>query len=263
MVFDGRELARKRTEVLVKKLEGRKVGLGIIYDPGNAGSVAYTNIKEKKARELGIFFVKVPNVEWGQSISNVKSAIDEFNRDPAINGIVLQSPFPGSEGLIGIIDPNKDVDGLREDSLFVPATVKAIIEILKTSPLAPLLSSSDLQLGEGNGRGEVVVVGSRGMVGKRLVQVLSTQYSVLRVVGMGKEDFESEKLKTADVVISATGQAGLIKPEMVRDGVICIDVGYPKGDFDPRVAEKASFFTPVPGGVGPMTVVCLFENLVG
>ncbi|MEK7198960.1 MAG: hypothetical protein AAB212_03445 [Bacteroidota bacterium] len=77
---------------------------------------------------------------------------------------------------------------------------------------------------------------------------------------MDKEDFDPSTLLRADVIISATGQAGLIKA--VKDGAICIDLGFPKGDFDPELAQKASFFTPVPGGVGPVTVACLFENLL-
>ena len=79
---------------------------------------------------------------------------------------------------------------------------------------------------------------------------------------MDKDDFDPSTLLRADVVISATGQAGIIKPDMIKEGVIAIDVGYPKGDFDPEVAKKASFFTPVPGGVGPVTVAMLFANLL-
>ena len=106
---------------------------------------------------------------------------------------------------------------------------------------------------------KVGVVGSEGQVGKRLVD----RFSKLgfEVLGFDVGD-DLKALKKCGVIISATGQAGLIKQEMVKDGVIAIDLGFPVGDFDSSVAEKASFFTPVPGGVGPVTVVSLFENLV-
>lgn len=103
--------------------------------------------------------------------------------------------------------------------------------------------------------GEVVIVGSKGEVGRRLLKLLPM------AVGIDKED-SLDILKSADTIISATGQEGLITPDMAKDGVVAIDLGFPKGDFAPEVAQKASFFTPVPGGVGPVTVVSLFENLL-
>ena len=121
---------------------------------------------------------------------------------------------------------------------------------LNTSPLTPLLN-----LGEGNKRGEVVVIGSRGFVGRRLV-------GELKCDGMDKEDFDSEKLKNADVIISCTGQENLIGGSMVKNGFLAIDVGYPRPEFTSDALAKASFYTPVPGGVGPVTVVMLFKNLV-
>jgi methylenetetrahydrofolate dehydrogenase (NADP+)/methenyltetrahydrofolate cyclohydrolase len=105
-----------------------------------------------------------------------------------------------------------------------------------------------------NGK-EVVVIGNRGEVGRRLQRILECQ-------GMDKEDFDVEVVKRAHVIVSATGVAGLISVDMVDEGVVVIDVGYPEGDVAQVVATKARFFTPVPGGVGPMTVVMLFENLV-
>ena len=125
----------------------------------------------------------------------------------------------------------------------------------------------------------LAVVGGKGMVGKALVNRFSNLgYKLISVDTKNEKGHHrrgrssvammmwgskkaKENLKECAVVISATGQTGLIKPEMVKNGVIAIDLGYPKGDFDERVKEKAGFITPVPGGVGPMTVVSLFENL--
>lgn len=228
MIFDGKAFAKQRELLLAHK----NTKLMVVLDPNNASGSKYVELKGKMAQRLGIGFEVFEQPQ-----------IEKWNKDPQVGGIMIQMPYPNSNDLIKQIDPKKDVDGLREDSPFVPATVRAVLEILKAA----------------KGRGEVVVVGDKGVVGRSLVKVLSTQYSVL---GMDKADFDPGKLKKADVIISATGQAGLIKPEMVKEQVVAIDVGYPKGDFDPSTALRASFFTPVPGGVGPVTVVCLFENLL-
>lgn len=218
---------------------GRAPKLVTFYNPEDMGSRVYTNIKEKKAKELGILFEKIANYKL-QDINKSKTLVSEYNEDPTVDGIMVQVPMEGQNDLIDLIDPEKDVDGLREDSSYLPATVMAVVEILKSA---------------GNTGGEVIVVGNKGQVGKKLTEVL-------KCGGMDKEDWETLRLKNADVIISATGQEGLIKPEMVKNGVICIDVGYPKGDFDFSVSLKASFFTPVPGGVGPVTVAMLFKNLI-
>jgi methylenetetrahydrofolate dehydrogenase (NADP+) / methenyltetrahydrofolate cyclohydrolase len=233
MIFDGRRFARE----LELQLPSKRGKLAVIYDPNNEAARVYTKIKEKKAKELGVEFAKF-------MMNNVQGTMDdlirELDKDPSVDGIMIQLPYPNSAELIKLIDAKKDVDGLREDSPFVPATVRAVLEILKLSTTP----------------GVVLVVGGRGEVGKRLLRELPG------ALGMDKDDFDVRKIKRADVVISCTGREGLIKPEMVKDGVVAIDVGYPKGDFDAKVAEKAAFFTPVPGGVGPVTVACLFKNLL-
>ena len=231
MIFDGRRFADKIAEELrveVAKLS-RKPKLVTIVDQDNPASVAYTKLKAEMAKRLGIEF----------EINDLKSKIKNLSLDNTVDGVLLQLPYPNSDELIRLIDPKKDVDGLRGDSPYKPAVVRAVLEILKNSP-----------------RGEVVVVGSKGFVGSRLMK------EIPGAMGMDKGDFDLLALLKADVIISATGRVGLIKPEMVKDGVVAIDVGYPKGDFDPSTALRASFFTPVPGGVGPVTVVMLFKNLV-
>jgi methylenetetrahydrofolate dehydrogenase (NADP+) / methenyltetrahydrofolate cyclohydrolase len=264
MIFDGKKFAGGIEQEIKVKVAGmdRKPKLVTFYDANDIGSRVYTNVKEKKAGELGILFEKILNSNV-EDPNKLKILISQLNRDPSVDGVMVQLPMEGSRELIEAIDPDKDVDGLREDSPFMPATVRAVMEILKTSPFSfpsPNFSrSSWLRRRRGAG-GEVVVVGNKGMVGKKLVKILSAQCSVL---GMDKDDFNSDLLKTADFIISATGQAGLIKPEMIKAGAVCIDVGYPRGDFDPEVAMNASFLTPVPGGVGPVTVEMLFANLVG
>lgn len=227
MIFDGKVFAQD----LISKLPHKKAKLSIFLSEDNVSGAKYVARKIEVAKRLGVEIV-----------------MNKIDGDE--DGIMVQLPHPDSENLISQIPPEKDVDGLREDSPFLPAAVRAVKEIL-TSPSIPLLNQ------EREGKGEVLIVGSRGFVGKKLMKVLSTRYSVS---GMDKEDFDSEKIKEFDIVISATGQESLIKE--VKDGAICIDLGFPKGDFDPSTALRASFFTPVPGGVGPVTVACLFENLL-
>ncbi len=240
VIFDGRAMAWEIEDKVRGKAAkmGRRPRLVSFFDPADAGSVAYTKIKGRKAEELGMGFEKIQSSNYTNS--QIKAKIRSLNADPGVDGVMIQLPFPDSAELIGEIAPEKDVDGLRADSLFMPATVRAVMEILKLA---------------GGEDKKIVIVGNKGEVGGRLQKILHCQ-------GMGKDDFDPAALLGAEVIISATGQAGLITPQMVRDGVVAIDVGYPRGDFDPAVANIAAFFTPVPGGVGPVTVAMLFANLV-
>lgn len=262
VIFDGREFANKISTDLITDITdletklGRKLKLVTIYNPDNEASRVYTEIKERKARELGIEFEKF-------SILNLKFSINELisklNNDKTIDGIMIQMPL-GTENdkfLIDLIDLKKDVDGLRLESGVMPATVRAVIAILgeslKLSIFNFQFSINDLITKLSNFK--IIIIGNKGMVGARLQEELGCE-------GMDKEDFDPSKMLGADVIISATGETSLINGQMVKNGVVAIDVGYPKGDFDPDVEEKASFFTPVPGGVGPVTVAMLFRNLV-
>jgi len=227
MVFDGRKFAAE----IEAELPRIRTKLMVVLDTGNLAGKKYVERKRQVAERLGVTMEVVDRPQ-----------IENWNVDPAVGGIMIQLPFSNTHQLIELIDPKKDVDGMREDSLFMPATVRAVKHILNHE--LGIMSYEKL-----------TVVGSRGVVGKGLMKWLPG------ASGMDAEDFDPAALATSDVVISATGQAGLIKPEMVRDGAAAIDVGYPKGDFDPAVALKARFFTPVPGGVGPVTVVMLFANL--
>ena len=244
VVFDGKKFAREIEESLPKV----KARLVSIYDANNPGAVKYTEIKEKKASELGIEFEKI---QISNDKSQVKTKIQILNKDKSVNGIMIQMPFPNAKFLIDLIDPRKDVDGLREDSPYLPAVVRAVCEILNSKYEIP--NKFKIK------NPKIVVVGSKGMVGKRLIKVLDVRYSVS---GMDKDDFSVERLKQADVIISATGQADLIKGNMVKNGFVAIDLGYPKAEFTPSALLRASFYTPVPGGVGPVTVAMLFKNLV-
>lgn len=179
-----------------------------------------------------------PQIPVNIQVANIKSQIEKLNKDETVTGIMIQLPLG-----FGILDLDiasgiaceKDVDGLRKDSPFLPAAVLAVKKILTQT-------------------GSICIVGSKGFIGRKLMQIYPN------AIGMDKENFDSEKIKEFDIVISATGQEGLIKD--IKEGAVCIDLGFPRGDFSPECNRRASFFTPVPGGVGPITVACLFENLL-
>lgn len=230
MIFDGKKFAQEKSAKLLElPEEKRKKTLTVLVDPQNDSGMKYVEIKKKMADQLGV-------------VMHIFHTPEEFFADSA-DGQMIQLPFPNSKFLIDQIDLNKDVDGLKEDSTFISATVRAVMEILP-----PIKDTAN-----------IVVVGVWGEVGSRVANELGKKYTV---EGMDKEDFNEKELLEADVIISATGQPGLIGVDMVKEGVVVIDVGYPAGDFDPKISDKAAFFTPVPGGVGPVTVVSLFENLL-
>jgi len=241
MIFAGRAAARKIEEELMAS--GRLAGksLLILQSDGSDQESTYIRLKRQLGERLGVK-VKV------EVLSN-KDELSERLRAVAEDGVLVQLPVLGAgweetEEILTAIPVEKDVDGLNARSDFKPAAVLAVIRILKTA-------------GVGLGR-RIGVVGAEGMVGRRLMRDLGgAGYPCL---GFDLGD-DLKGLLVCETIVAATGAAGLITPEMVREGVVAIDLGFPKGEFEPKVAEKASFFTPVPGGVGPLTIVCLYENL--
>ncbi|MCL4367313.1 bifunctional 5,10-methylenetetrahydrofolate dehydrogenase/5,10-methenyltetrahydrofolate cyclohydrolase, partial [Patescibacteria group bacterium] len=188
--------------------------------------------------------------------------IENLNQDNGVDGIMVQLPLPQRflEGhdeseIIGSIDPEKDVDGLTGNSDFLPAAVVAVLK---------LLQDEDIKLTNK----KIVILGKSNLVGKPLAQQLISQGLDVEVCDSKTQDLDKQT-KAADVLISATGVAELVKGEMVKEGAVVIDVGSEKingkvvGDVQfASVYPQASKITPVPGGVGPMTVMCLMENVI-
>ncbi len=259
-IFDGRAFAQRKEEKLLEMLGGlpRKPKLVAILVGENPESELYLKLKQRAAERLGIDFeFKKFSDEQPQEVIGF---VSEKNADPEVSGIVVELPLPKGFQILDSIRPSKDVDCLTSENLrllaegrprFVPPTVKAVGEILKEAG--------------GVAQKKVVVVGGNGSVGKGILSYLKGAEGI---------DQETEDLasvtKNADVLISATGVGRLIKKEMVKPGAVVIDVGIEKkrdlgivGDVDfENVKKVASFITPVPGGVGPVTVVCLMENLI-
>lgn len=207
-------------------------------------SEIYTNLKKQAAEKIGMELI-VKSFAEDENILNIKEELIRLNADANIKGIMIQLPLPEklkiyTKELIDLIDESKDIDGMREDSKFTPATVRGILNVLEIA----------------KAKGRIAVVGAKGTVGRALVKSLrSTDY---REFDLGDD---LSKLVNFDVVISATGQSNLIKPEMIKQDAVLIDVGAPKAEFSEECYAKASFYTPVPGGVGPMTIASLMQNM--
>ena len=267
MEFDGNILVEDIRQKLFKSgnLTGKRL---VIFQTGSKESM-YVRLKRKMGESLGVK-VKVRVIN---DMEVLKKEMVEKGSDKRVDGVMVQLPIAGADNkrrdeILKLIPVEKDVDGLNPGGdIYLPAAVVAVEKIL--SGVQPLWEVEP----------QIVVMGSKGMVGKALVKRLGDLgYKVIGIdirerkinhrerrslcaVMMWGGKKARESLKKCEVVVSATGEAGLIKPDMVKDGVIAIDLGYPKPDFDEKIKKKARLFTPVPGGVGPVTVVSLFENL--
>jgi methylenetetrahydrofolate dehydrogenase (NADP+)/methenyltetrahydrofolate cyclohydrolase len=263
-IFDGRRFAAEKEITLQNRVLGLKAReiypkLASIIVGNDLASELYVNLKKKAAERIGaeLDVYRIPeNVESDDLIL----LIDTLNTDKTVQGIMIQLPLPRGldeyrQKVIKTILPSKDVDGLREDSPFLHPTSKAVIEIIDEAK-----KEKDLSLKAGFSK--VVVVGATGMVGAPLVKELKNEGYQVVACDTNTPDLKGTTLQ-GDIVISCAGVHNLIMDDMVKDGAIVIDVGSPRGDVDfELVLKKASFITPVPGGVGPVTISCLLENLI-
>ncbi|MBO1881357.1 bifunctional methylenetetrahydrofolate dehydrogenase/methenyltetrahydrofolate cyclohydrolase [Lactobacillus helveticus] len=270
-VLDGKTFANLLGQNLkekVKKLkdEGITPHFCVINIGDDPASKIYVRTKKRRAEKMGII-QDIYQMPADTKQEEAIALIDKLNADPAINGLMVQLPAPkqiDTDALIERIDPNKDADGLTPanignlwmDKHFVePATAEGIIALLKHYEI-PL---------EGK---NVVIIGRSNIVGKPLAALMLEQNATVTIAHSRTKNL-GEITKKADVLVSATGQAFLVKADMVKDGAVVVDVGMNHvdgklvGDVDfDNVKEKASYITPVPGGVGPLTVQFLMEAVV-
>jgi len=259
-VFDGRGKAQEKGKLLSRLIRerGLKPYLVSILVGNDTSSRLFLKLKKKFGEKIGCK-VKILHFAETKDARFLIEKIKELNANPKVHGIMLQLPLPANflaaqrDEILESIDLAKDVDGLRANSPFLPPVVKAVILALRDASFY-LASIKDLT---------IAVVGGWGFEGRRISQALSEMgYKVER---FGREDKENLKkiLPKFDVVISVTGEEGLINGEMVKKGSVVIDVGSPKGDVRAdEVYGKSSFLSKVPGGIGPLTIFFLFENLV-
>src|SRR5258708_4592679 len=281
IIFDGKAYAHTKEEQLADKVRslmshGKILHVRTFVFREDKGSILYTNLKKAAALRLGIMYEPVEH-SITDDLSVLIKEIVKAGKNASITGIMIQKPaknvfsdyLPASnfeswwQTLTAAIAPQKDVDCLTKVNLekletgegkLLPATVQAIISILEEAKKELKLSDEIWQ------RKSVAIIGRSDIVGKPLSWVLKRQQR--KVDLFGKSDMPSD-LKAFDIVICAVGKEGLITGDMIKDGAVVIDVGAPKGDIEfESVAKKAAFITPVPGGVGPITVVSLMENVV-
>jgi methylenetetrahydrofolate dehydrogenase (NADP+) / methenyltetrahydrofolate cyclohydrolase len=264
-IIDGNALAQKRQNDLCMILQAaqdevafsseiiRKPTVVSFCNVEDPPSVKYTYMKLKKAEEIGIDFV-AEDYDTNTPKEELEAMIQKYNEDPEVDGIMVQLPLPPElqvikDDLLELITPTKDVDGLTlaGQEWYDPATVLGVITILD-------------EYCKGWKNKVIGVVGSEGEVGRPLVRVLNAyRVKEIREIDLEIGDIKVD-LKECDIVISSTGVEDLIKPEMIKNDAVLIDVGL--GDIDAACYEKASLYTPKVGGVGPMTVISLMENVV-
>ena len=268
IVIDGKKVANELLNELKEKIDklDKKPALAVILANDNPASRVYVTSKGKKADELGI---ESYSYKFDKTVtqSQLTRLIRELNLNPEINGILVQLPLYehlDEEEIIETIDPIKDVDGFHPINVgklncnlrayAIPCTPKGIIKLLR---------AYNIEL-EGK---NVVVIGRSNIVGKPTSTLLTNENATVTVAHTKTKDLKAI-VKNSDIVVSATGHAKLITEDMVKKGAVVIDVGIVKnelglleGDVDfEKVKNKASYITPVPGGVGPMTIACLMEN---
>ncbi|HVV39424.1 MAG TPA: bifunctional 5,10-methylenetetrahydrofolate dehydrogenase/5,10-methenyltetrahydrofolate cyclohydrolase [Candidatus Paceibacterota bacterium] len=235
MILDGKKIAEDILAEIGDALRGKK--LGIVVGSQDPATESFVRIKTRIASRLGV------EVVHGELSELVQSC----------DGIIVQLPIENAEGLLARLPGDKDVDAMGPAPRVRPPVAGAVAEILMRHRV------------DVSGK-KAVVVGAGRLVGQPCA-------ALLRELGAGVSIVTSKKgsldeLKTADIVVLGAGEPGLIKPEMLKEGVTLIDAGTSEaggklaGDADPVCAEVASIFTPVPGGIGPIAVAMIFKNLL-
>jgi len=269
VIMDGKKLAKQtKADIAVRvKQSNKRLGLGTILVGTDPGSVAYVEGKHSDCAEVGINSIRV-NLPVGASEQEIIKAVTDLNNNPECTGFIIQLPLPKSvdtEKILLAIDPKKDADGLNPVNLgnlvlsvnkVIPCTPRAILALLNEYKIK--LSGS-----------KVLIIGRGTTVGRPL-SILLSQKPIDATITLAHSATTNltDLIKEADVVIAAIGIAHFIKPNMVKPGATIVDVGITRvdnkllGDVDPAVAQIAAFFTPTPGGVGPMTRAMLLSNLL-
>jgi len=259
MILDGKKLQEKRVKALVKKVSKlkEKPVLVIIQIGNNKESNVYIKQKINFGKKVGVG-VEHYQLKSSVNFEFIKKLIGDFNNDDEIKGIIVQLPLPKKfnvQKIVNLVDSKKDVDGLTKNSKFVPATARGVLTLLKENKI----KIADKK---------VAVLGRSFLVGTPIANLMREKGAEVTVCH-SKTKNTSAITKKADIIISAVGKPGLIKKNFVKEGQVVIDVGISvvdgklKGDVDFEAVNKVvSAITPVPGGVGPMTVLSLFENLV-
>lgn len=276
-IYQGR---MKKLKEMVKAFP-EKLCLASVEVGKDEAAKAYRYSQEKMAQEIGIEF-RPTDLKSDISFKNFEAEIKKLNEDKTITGIIVNKPFPFGyeEDVFSLIDVNKDVEGVNPanlgklflgnkkvadliseapESILIPPTVRSILDVLYVSGNIEVYGK------------KITIVGFSSIIGKPLALILANSFATVSIaqIGTSEAGHLAEYVKAADILISAVGKPELIKGEWIKEGAVVIDVGTSKkegrivGDveFD-KAKEKASFITPVPGGVGKLTPIWLYYNLV-
>ena len=269
-LIDGKQLAQKRREEIKQAVEELKTqgitpGLAVILVGEDPASQVYVRNKEKACHEVG-FYSEVHRLPEDTSQEDLLNLIERLNNDEKIHGLLVQLPVPkhiDEKAVIHAISPKKDVDGFLPENLgslligepaFEPCTPKGCIDLIKESGI-------DI-----TGK-KAVVVGRSNIVGKPVAMMLLRENATVTICHSKTRNLK-EELLAADIVVAAIGRANFITGDMIKDGAVVIDVGINRlpdgkmaGDVDRASLEgRDCWLTPVPGGVGPMTITLLMKN---
>lgn len=271
-IINGKLVSQAKREelkcrVASLKSKGIDVGLAVIIVGNNSASRVYVNNKKKGCEEIGVasFEYALPEETTQEELLKL---IDQLNNDDKVDGILCQLPLPShidEQAVINAINPQKDVDAFHPfnvghimigDYTFLPCTPAGIMEMLKYYNI-PVAGK------------KCVVIGRSNIVGKPMAMLLLKENGTVEICHSRTANLKEECL-TADILVAAVGKAYFVTADMVKPGAVVIDVGMNRNEegklcgdvcYD-EVSEKASFITPVPGGVGPMTITMLLENTV-
>ena len=272
-VIDGKAIAKKvRDEVAAAAARftaerGRQPGLEVVLVGEDPASVVYTRNKEKAALEAGVRG-KLHKLPASTTEAELLALIDRLNRDETVDGILVQLPLPKpirDQAVLDAIDPQKDVDGFHPQNAGLLAVGRRGLVPCTPSGVMRLLAESGTRL-EG---ARAVVVGRSNIVGKPMAQLLLAANATVTIAHSKTRDLPAV-CREADVVVAAVGRAKMVKRDWIKPGAAVIDVGMNRdeagklcGDVDyADVLDVAGAITPVPGGVGPMTIACLLENTI-
>ncbi|UPT76701.1 bifunctional methylenetetrahydrofolate dehydrogenase/methenyltetrahydrofolate cyclohydrolase FolD [Sulfurovum sp. XGS-02] len=270
-LIDGKSLAKKvqttiATEVAqLKQVKNIVPGLAVILVGDDPASHAYVNMKAKACENVGFYSI-THNMPDTISQDEIIATIEMMNNNPRIDGILVQLPLPkhiDTDKILEVIDPKKDVDGFHAYN--VGRLVTGLDSFVACTPLGVMKMFEEYEI-DLRGK-DVCVVGASNIVGKPMASLLLNAEATVTITHIYTKDLKAHTSQ-ADIVVVGVGVPGLIKEDMVKEGAIVIDIGINRiedgslvGDVDfKNVSPKCSYITPVPGGVGPMTIAMLLSN---
>ncbi|MEO1940187.1 bifunctional methylenetetrahydrofolate dehydrogenase/methenyltetrahydrofolate cyclohydrolase FolD [Candidatus Thioglobus sp.] len=267
MIIDGKQIAKQLRVNIAKQVTklDRKPGLAVILVGDDPASTVYVRNKDNACKEVGFYSEKI-NKPANITQAELLSEVERLNNDNKIDGILVQLPLPShldANQVTEAISPNKDVDGFHSENIGKLMQNKAFLRPCTPKGVMTMLATTDIDL---VGK-DCVVVGASNIVGRPMAMELLNAGATVTICNSKTQNL-SDKIKQADVVVVAIGKPKMIQGDWIKQGATVIDVGINRlndgslsGDVDfDSAQDKAVWITPVPGGVGPMTIATLLEN---